>query len=237
MREADKIKKLDGIAYFAHEEQMGKLMRGEFSPKKVERFEVARNFIDDFMCIREDEIEKNKRFWDEEFIFVQEIIAANIKDYDRINQEYDSKLIKKNLGEDSQDKEEESNDIDSFDASTPFFSYRFGKAFPGVRGIKEFSNPNATIKIGTMFSGIGAIEYALKRLNLKSEILFASDIDNFAKQSYFANYEIAESNWYNDVHDIDGKKYKGKLSNGEIGLPMTGSNLILPCGIFGKWEK
>ena len=55
---------------------------------------------------------------------------------------------------------------------------------------KEFSNPNATIKIGTMFSGIGAIEYALKRLNLKSEILFASDIDNFAKQSYFANYEI-----------------------------------------------
>ena len=77
---------------------------------------------------------------------------------------------------------------------------------------KEFSNPNATIKIGTMFSGIGAIEYALKRLNLKSEILFASDIDNFAKQSYFANYEIAESNWYNDVHDIDGKKYKGKIS-------------------------
>jgi DNA (cytosine-5)-methyltransferase 1 len=30
---------------------------------------------------------------------------------------------------------------------------------------KKFSNPNATIKIGTMFSGIGAIEYALKRLN------------------------------------------------------------------------
>lgn len=33
------------------------------------------------------------------------------------------------------------------------------------------------------------------------------------------------------------KKYKGKLSNGEIGLPMTNSELILPCGIFGKWEK
>ena len=111
LREADKIKKLDGIAYVANEEQMDKLMRGKFSPKKVERFEVARNFIDDFMCISEDEIEKNKRFWDEEFILVQEIIAANIKDYDRINQEYDLKLIKKNLGEDSQEKEEESNDI------------------------------------------------------------------------------------------------------------------------------
>lgn len=140
LREADKIKKLDGIAYFANEEQMGKLMRGEFSPKKVERFEVARNFTDDFMCIREDEREKNKRFWDEDFILVQEIIAANIKDYDRINQEYDLKLIKKNLGEDSQDKEEESNDIDLFDSSTPFFDYRFGKAFPGIRGVNEFTD-------------------------------------------------------------------------------------------------
>ena len=145
LREADKIKKLNGIAYVANEEQMDKLMRGEFSPKTVERFEVARNFIDDFMCISEDEIEKNERFWDEEFILVQEIIAANIKDYDRINQEYDLKLIKKNLGEDSQDKEEESNDIDSFDSSTPFFDYRFGKAFPGVRGIKEFTNPKECV--------------------------------------------------------------------------------------------
>ena len=145
MREANKIKKLDGIAYVATEEQMEKLMRGEFSPKKVEQFEVARNLIDDFMCISEDEIEKNKRFWDEEFILVQKIIAENIEDYDRINQESDLKLIKKNLGEDSQDKEEESNDIDSFDASTPFFSYRFGKAFPGVRGIKEFTNPKECV--------------------------------------------------------------------------------------------
>jgi len=30
---------------------------------------------------------------------------------------------------------------------------------------------------------------------------------------------------------------KGKFSSGEIGLPMTGSDLILPCGIFGRWEK
>lgn len=140
LREADKIKKLGGVAYVATEEQMGKLMRGEFSPKKVEQFEVARCFIDDFMCISEAEIERNKNFWDEEFILVQEIIAANIKDYDRINQEYDLKSIKKNLGKECQDKEEESNDIDLFDSSTPFFDYRFGKAFPGVRGVKEFTD-------------------------------------------------------------------------------------------------
>ena len=32
-------------------------------------------------------------------------------------------------------------------------------------------------------------------------------------------------------------KHKGKVSNGEIGLPMKNSNLVLPCGIFGKWES
>jgi len=33
------------------------------------------------------------------------------------------------------------------------------------------------------------------------------------------------------------KKAKGRYSNGEIGLPMTGSKLILPCGIYGRWEE
>lgn len=29
---------------------------------------------------------------------------------------------------------------------------------------------------------------------------------------------------------------KGKFSSGEIGLPMKDSNLVLPCGIYSKWE-
>lgn len=33
------------------------------------------------------------------------------------------------------------------------------------------------------------------------------------------------------------KKYGGKIENGEIGLPMTNSKLILPCGIFGRWQN
>lgn len=32
-------------------------------------------------------------------------------------------------------------------------------------------------------------------------------------------------------------KHKGHYSCGEIGLPMTDSDLILPCGIFGRWER
>ena len=33
------------------------------------------------------------------------------------------------------------------------------------------------------------------------------------------------------------KKYNGKFSSGEVGLPMKDSKLILPCGIYGRWEK
>lgn len=33
------------------------------------------------------------------------------------------------------------------------------------------------------------------------------------------------------------KKYKGKISSGEVGLPMENSKLVLPCGIYGRWEK
>lgn len=32
------------------------------------------------------------------------------------------------------------------------------------------------------------------------------------------------------------KKHKGNVSCGEIGLPMESSRLILPCGIYGRWE-
>ena len=32
-------------------------------------------------------------------------------------------------------------------------------------------------------------------------------------------------------------KAKGKFENGEIGLPMTNSKLVLPCGIYGRWES
>lgn len=32
------------------------------------------------------------------------------------------------------------------------------------------------------------------------------------------------------------EKYNGKISSGEVGLPMKNSELILPCGIYGRWE-
>ena len=33
------------------------------------------------------------------------------------------------------------------------------------------------------------------------------------------------------------KKHHGKISCGEIGIPIKNNNLILPCGIYGRWEE
>lgn len=93
---------------------------------------------------------------------------------------------------------------------------------------KAFKYPNAKIRLATMFSGIGAIEFALKRLNISNEIIFASDNDKFVKESYFKNYKVNDENWYSDVHDINGKKYKGKID-----LLVGGS----PCQSFSMVGK
>ena len=76
---------------------------------------------------------------------------------------------------------------------------------------KEFSHPERTIRVGTSFSGIGAIEYALKRLGLKSKIVFAGDINENCKKTYFANYEIKEDQWHSDIHKFNAKPYKNHI--------------------------
>jgi DNA (cytosine-5)-methyltransferase 1 len=79
------------------------------------------------------------------------------------------------------------------------------------------------MRLATVFSGIGAIEHALEKSNINYEIVFACDKDKYCKQTYFANYKIDESRWYDDVQKIDGKKY---LHN--VDLLVGGS----PCQSF-----
>lgn len=74
-----------------------------------------------------------------------------------------------------------------------------------------FSHPERTIRLGTSFSGIGAIEHAFQRLGLKTEILFAGDIDEDCKKSYFANYSISEDRWHTDIHQFDAKAYLNQI--------------------------
>ena len=48
----------------------------------------------------------------------------------------------------------------------------------------NFSHLERTVRIGTVFSGIGAIEHAFQRLGLKHQIMFAGDIYGREIQMY-----------------------------------------------------
>lgn len=68
------------------------------------------------------------------------------------------------------------------------------------------------MKIGTLFSGIGAPEQGAKRVygdNL--ELVFACEYDKFARQSFNANYYIHPDHFHNDVREMEGTKYQGKV--------------------------
>jgi len=75
----------------------------------------------------------------------------------------------------------------------------------------KFKFPKRKIRLATLFSGIGAIEQALKRLKLNHEIIFAGDIDPHVKKSYMANYDVHEADWHDDITDFSAKKYKYKV--------------------------
>lgn len=91
---------------------------------------------------------------------------------------------------------------------------------------KRFAYPERVIRLATSFSGIGAIEYAFKRLGLKSKIVFAGDIDANCKKAYFANYDIEESQWHTDIHDLDAKPYKGKVDLFVGGAPCQAFSIV-----------
>ena len=76
---------------------------------------------------------------------------------------------------------------------------------------RNFSYPERMIAIGTSCSGIGAPEQALRQLGLNTKIMFAGDIDKNVKKSYFANYDITEEQWHNDLFKFDATKFKGKI--------------------------
>lgn len=74
-----------------------------------------------------------------------------------------------------------------------------------------FAYPERTIRLGTSFSGIGAIEHAFQRIGLNCQIQFAGDIDADCKKAYFANYPISEEQWHEDIHNFDARPYKNKV--------------------------
>jgi hypothetical protein len=74
------------------------------------------------------------------------------------------------------------------------------------------NNNDKILKVGTLFSGIGAFEHALDRLSIKHKIVFACDIDSYVKKSYFENYKIHQDAWYDDVLKLDASNKIGLIS-------------------------
>lgn len=48
---------------------------------------------------------------------------------------------------------------------------------------------------------------------------------------------ISSTVLYNILKTSLEPKYQGVIDAGEIGLPITTNNLVLPCGIYGRWQS
>ena len=58
------------------------------------------------------------------------------------------------------------------------------------------------LRIGTIFSGIGAAEHAIARIGIPHHLVFASDCDKRCRAQYEANFKPAE--WHDDVRKMSG---------------------------------
>jgi len=64
------------------------------------------------------------------------------------------------------------------------------------------------LKVGTLFSGgLAAPEFALRYESIEHEVVFACEIDKYARKQYLEFHSCPKKEFYHDVKDIDGTKY------------------------------
>lgn len=92
---------------------------------------------------------------------------------------------------------------------------------------KQYFQSNS-LKVATVFSGgLAAPEWALKYLNVNHEVVFAAEIDKFARQLYLANHGDPSGPFYSNVKEINGSNHR------DIDLFIGGS----PCQSFSVAGK
>ena len=67
------------------------------------------------------------------------------------------------------------------------------------------------MKMATIFSGIGAPEFAAREIFGEAKTILACEIDKFARLSYLANHEIDEARFFTDVKELDARAYAGQI--------------------------
>lgn len=82
--------------------------------------------------------------------------------------------------------------------------------------LKSISN---TINIATMCSGIGTPEIALKELDININLIFACEIDKYARKTYLTNHKIDKKSFYNDIFTFNASKYLNKIDLLIFGSP------------------
>jgi len=87
----------------------------------------------------------------------------------------------------------------------------------------------------TIFTGIGAAEFAAREVFGEYDMAFACELDKFARQSYMANHEIDEDKFHRDIKELDAKPYAGKADILIGGSPCQDFSLAgLRAGTDGK---
>nr|DAM62793.1 MAG TPA: Cytosine specific methyltransferase [Caudoviricetes sp.] len=98
------------------------------------------------------------------------------------------------------------------------------------------------ISLATIFSGIGAPEFAAREVFDEVETVFACEIDKYARQSYLANHEIDEARFFADVKELDARPYAGQIDILIGGSPCQDFSIAgLHAGVCGSrgslvWE-
>ncbi len=87
-----------------------------------------------------------------------------------------------------------------------------------------------TINIGTIFSGVGTPEWALKKMPLDYKAVFMCDIDKYARQTYLANHDVEHV--YEDVTSLDGKPFRGIVNLLVGGFPCQSFSIAGKRGGF-----